>query len=468
MLEAAKGGNSSWAGWIAAMPWETTRNLPLQWAISDVAMLKGTELDSMPQDHNRKLQAHEWRSVIKPLIDRVVTNHPTAFFDVRRLREENYYEALALVRTRGVQTLTDVKIMVPLLDLFNHKSVKTDRKGATECNRHRAKQRTKEPKRFKESAEKKEDQHDKNHYSNTQGHTKEVQPQQKSPEGIVDLNEELFQMMFGGQCKEWEKRELWEECEATGEQDDESQQEDANKIEGMSLSEQHYQQASTAVLGQVLVSLLPSGKRRTRAAHATCKDIAVVDIGDAFLILAARPLANGAEVFHTYGQLAGSSLLYEFGFVAENNCFDFVKIYTEDVEKACKAVIGDRDVRNNLRAHRSSGGVMPDCAKLGPCERGLSKNIQKILHALCGEGGRNSQELTSRERLVLASVLEARDAKYGREGGATADRQRAVDAEAAGRPQAALALRLAAAERSILAQWITMLRRGHKRRHAKQ
>eukprot|EP00747_Dinoflagellata_sp_TGD_P074932 gnl/TRDRNA2_/TRDRNA2_158517_c2_seq3.p1 gnl/TRDRNA2_/TRDRNA2_158517_c2~~gnl/TRDRNA2_/TRDRNA2_158517_c2_seq3.p1 ORF type:complete len:319 (-),score=66.52 gnl/TRDRNA2_/TRDRNA2_158517_c2_seq3:58-1014(-) len=196
---------------------------------------------------------------------------------------------------------------------------------------------------------------------------------------------------------------------------------------------------------------------------AAGKDVTLSFDGNGFSILAARPLEKGAEVFTTYGPIAGSGLLYEFGFVSDDNPYDVVRLDTEDLATACSAEFGEKTVRSNLRKFQASGGELTEHLELFSSKYGLHSEMQLVVHAMCGGGQDESRNLTAREQSALATALEMRDAKYGRKGGAAADRQGSADAAAEGRLHKALALQLAAAERSILADWMSVLRRGHKR-----
>eukprot|EP00746_Dinoflagellata_sp_MGD_P141492 gnl/MRDRNA2_/MRDRNA2_74589_c0_seq1.p1 gnl/MRDRNA2_/MRDRNA2_74589_c0~~gnl/MRDRNA2_/MRDRNA2_74589_c0_seq1.p1 ORF type:complete len:258 (+),score=57.13 gnl/MRDRNA2_/MRDRNA2_74589_c0_seq1:26-799(+) len=191
-----------------------------------------------------------------------------------------------------------------------------------------------------------------------------------------------------------------------------------------------------------LLSLRVHSRRTTRSAGIAGLDIAWVKDDDVFLILAARPLAKGVEVLHTYGDHPGKWLLYDYGFVPERNPFDFVTVDIEDLVKACAAEFGERTVRINLRSFRADGGTLPEYVELDSCGNGMS-HVEQVLHAICrGQEEDTQPHLSLREQSAFTAALQARDALYGREGDYLMDRQRAADAEAEGRTHAALALRL--------------------------
>ncbi|GAB4855779.1 hypothetical protein Ancab_024424 [Ancistrocladus abbreviatus] len=114
MYERSLGAVSPWAGYLQLLP--HSECLPLVWTLDEVdALLLGTELHKTVKE-DKALVYEDWKECILPLLDSSSLN--PAFFGV-----EEYFAARSLVASRSFQIDDYHGIgMVPLADLFNHKT----------------------------------------------------------------------------------------------------------------------------------------------------------------------------------------------------------------------------------------------------------------------------------------------------------------------------------------------------------
>ncbi|XP_021734711.1 ribosomal lysine N-methyltransferase 3-like isoform X1 [Chenopodium quinoa] len=116
MYERSLGSNSNWDGYLQLLP--KFEPLPLVWSLDDIdRLLSGTELHKTMKE-DKALVYEDWKECILPLI------HSEKFvIDSRFFGVEDYFAAKSLIASRSFQ-IDDYHGagMVPLADLFNHKT----------------------------------------------------------------------------------------------------------------------------------------------------------------------------------------------------------------------------------------------------------------------------------------------------------------------------------------------------------
>ncbi|XP_073223151.1 ribosomal lysine N-methyltransferase 3 isoform X2 [Cicer arietinum] len=116
MYERSLGEESPWAGYLQLLPQQ--ESLPLVWTIDEVNhLLCGTELHQTVQE-DKALIYEDWSENILPLLDSEPSKLNSIFFGV-----EQYFAAKSLISSRSFE-IDDYHGfgMVPLADLFNHKT----------------------------------------------------------------------------------------------------------------------------------------------------------------------------------------------------------------------------------------------------------------------------------------------------------------------------------------------------------
>ncbi|CAH2063961.1 unnamed protein product [Thlaspi arvense] len=116
MYERSLGEESPWAGYLQILPIQ--EDLPLVWPLHDLdSLLSGTELHKVvKEDHG--LIYEDWEESILPLTSSLPPNVDPVFFGIKE-----YLAAKSLIASRSFQ-IDDYhgSGMVPLADLFNHKT----------------------------------------------------------------------------------------------------------------------------------------------------------------------------------------------------------------------------------------------------------------------------------------------------------------------------------------------------------
>ncbi|CAK7344749.1 unnamed protein product [Dovyalis caffra] len=116
MYEKSLGGDSPWAGYFQVLP--DCECLPLVWSLDEVdQLLRGTELHKIVKE-DKALIYEDWKESILPLLDSLPSNIDPKFF-----RVDQYFAAKSLIASRSFE-IDDYHGfgMVPLADLFNHKT----------------------------------------------------------------------------------------------------------------------------------------------------------------------------------------------------------------------------------------------------------------------------------------------------------------------------------------------------------
>ncbi|KAK2456069.1 ribulose-1,5 bisphosphate carboxylase/oxygenase large subunit N-methyltransferase, chloroplastic [Trifolium repens] len=116
MYERSLGGDSPWAGYLQLLPQHEC--LPLVWTLDEVnQLLCGTELHQTVQE-DKTLVYEDWQENILPLLESEPSKLNPTFFGV-----EQYFAAKSLISSRSFE-IDDYHGfgMVPLADLFNHKT----------------------------------------------------------------------------------------------------------------------------------------------------------------------------------------------------------------------------------------------------------------------------------------------------------------------------------------------------------
>ncbi|KAL1341888.1 hypothetical protein HN51_028436 [Arachis hypogaea] len=116
MYERSLGEESPWAGYLQVLPKQEC--VPLVWTLNEVdELLHGTELHQTVQE-DKALICEDWKENIFPLLDSAPSRLNPTFFGI-----EQYFAAKSLISSRGFE-IDDFHGfgMVPLADLFNHKT----------------------------------------------------------------------------------------------------------------------------------------------------------------------------------------------------------------------------------------------------------------------------------------------------------------------------------------------------------
>ncbi|KAK1588472.1 hypothetical protein Q3G72_023678 [Acer saccharum] len=116
MYERSLGQDSPWSGYLQLLP--DHESLPFLWSLDEVdSLLSGTELHkTVKQD--KPLMYEDWKESILPLLDSTPLKFKSEYFGV-----EEYFAAKSLIASRSFE-IDDYHGfgMVPLADLFNHKT----------------------------------------------------------------------------------------------------------------------------------------------------------------------------------------------------------------------------------------------------------------------------------------------------------------------------------------------------------
>ncbi|XP_028793316.1 ribosomal lysine N-methyltransferase 3-like [Neltuma alba] len=116
MYERSLGEKSPWAGYLQVLPHQEC--LPLVWTLNEVnELLSGTELHKTVQE-DKALMYEDWKENILPVLDFSPSKLNLKYFGV-----EEYFAARSLIASRAFE-IDDYHGfgMVPLADLFNHKT----------------------------------------------------------------------------------------------------------------------------------------------------------------------------------------------------------------------------------------------------------------------------------------------------------------------------------------------------------
>ncbi|XP_004144347.1 N-lysine methyltransferase setd6 [Cucumis sativus] len=116
MYERSLGENSNWAGYLQLLP--DKECVPLLWSLQDVdQFLCGTELHKTVKE-DKTLMYEDWKENILPLMMSAPLMFSPEFFGI-----EQYFSARSLISSRSFD-IDDFHGfgMVPLADLFNHKT----------------------------------------------------------------------------------------------------------------------------------------------------------------------------------------------------------------------------------------------------------------------------------------------------------------------------------------------------------
>ncbi|XP_047151960.1 ribosomal lysine N-methyltransferase 3 isoform X1 [Vigna umbellata] len=116
MYERSLGEDSPWYGYLQLLPYQEC--VPIVWTLNEVnELLCGTELHQTVQE-DKALIYEDWKENILPLLDSAPLKLNPKFFEI-----EQYFAAKSLISSRSFE-IDDYHGfgMVPLADLFNHKT----------------------------------------------------------------------------------------------------------------------------------------------------------------------------------------------------------------------------------------------------------------------------------------------------------------------------------------------------------
>ncbi|KAI4369300.1 hypothetical protein MLD38_017756 [Melastoma candidum] len=116
MYEISLGEESPWAGYLQLLP--PAECLPLLWSVPEIdRLLLGTELHSTVKEDKAHIY-NDWKEFILPLVDSQSSKLKPEFFGI-----DQYLAARSLIASRSFQIdKHHGSGMVPLADLFNHKT----------------------------------------------------------------------------------------------------------------------------------------------------------------------------------------------------------------------------------------------------------------------------------------------------------------------------------------------------------
>ncbi|XP_059453196.1 ribosomal lysine N-methyltransferase 3 [Corylus avellana] len=116
MYERSLGEDSPWAGYLQLLPPQEC--LPLLWTLDDLdSLLRGTELHKTVKE-DKGIIYEDWKDSILPLLDSPPFNLDPKCFGI-----EQYFAAKSLIASRSFEVDEyHGSGMVPLADLFNHKT----------------------------------------------------------------------------------------------------------------------------------------------------------------------------------------------------------------------------------------------------------------------------------------------------------------------------------------------------------
>ncbi|XP_060185104.1 ribosomal lysine N-methyltransferase 3 isoform X1 [Lycium barbarum] len=284
MYERSLGPLSPWFGYLQLLPY--SEPIPLLWSVSEIdSLLVGTELHKIVKD-DKALIYEDWKECIEPLFTSASLQLKAEHFGVK-----DYLAAKSLVASRSFQVDDYYGCgMVPLADLFNHKT------GAEDVH-------------FTSSYSESDDDADNEKYGNdNSGPTK--RSSHSGGEG------------FSGSDLESSHSELDDDAHNDKHENDNNETTIAYS-RGESISGSYSE--SSSVSGD---------------------DLTVVEM------IMVKKVKAGAEVFNTYGSLGNAALLHRYGFGEPDNQYDIVNLDLELVLQWSSSRFSHRYSRRRLSLWR--------------------------------------------------------------------------------------------------------------------
>ncbi|XP_016572859.2 ribosomal lysine N-methyltransferase 3 isoform X2 [Capsicum annuum] len=284
MYERSLGPLSPWFGYLQLLPY--AEPIPLLWSPSEIdSLLVGTELHKIVKD-DKELILEDWKECIEPLLTSVSLQLKVEHFGVK-----DYLAAKSLIASRSFEIDDYYGCgMVPLADLFNHKTSDEDV-------------------HFTSSYSKLNNDADNGNYGNDN-----IGPTKK----ISHLGGECFR----GSDLESSHSDLDDDAHS-GKHENENNEPTKAYSRDESISESYSEFSS--VSGDALTTLEMIMVKKVKA---------------------------GAEVFNTYGSLGNAALLHRYGFAEPDNQYDIVNLDLELVLQWSSSQFSHRYSRRRLSLWR--------------------------------------------------------------------------------------------------------------------
>ncbi|CAN4125602.1 unnamed protein product [Withania somnifera] len=285
MYERSLGPLSRWFGYLQLLPY--SEPIPLLWSLSEIdSLLAGTEIHKIVKD-DKVLIYEDWKECIKPLLTSVALQLNAEHFGVNE-----YLAARSLIASRSFE-IDDYHGcgMVPLADLFNHKT------GAEDVH-------------FTSSYSELNNDADNENYGNDYTGTTKRTSSHSGGE------------CFGGDDLESSHSEL----------DDDAYREEHEK--------DNNEPTKAYSRGESI-----SGNN-SEFSPVSGDDLTVLEM------VMVKKIKAGSEVFNTYGSLGNAALLHRYGFAEPNNPYDIVNLDLELVLQWSSSQFSHRHSRRRLSLWR--------------------------------------------------------------------------------------------------------------------
>ncbi|KAJ8539955.1 hypothetical protein K7X08_026344 [Anisodus acutangulus] len=284
MYERSLGPLSPWFGYLQLLP--SSEPIPLVWSLSEIdSLLAGTELHKIVKD-DKALIYEDWRECIEPLLTSVSLQLKAEHFGVKE-----YLAAKSLIASRSFEVDDYYGCgMVPLADLFNHKT------GAEDVH-------------FTSSYSELNNDADNEKHGNINIQDDDNPPTKRSSHS-------------GGECFSASDLES-SHSELDDDAHNDEHENDNNEPRGDSIS------GSDSEFSSV------SGD-----------DLTVLEM------IMVKKVKAGDEVFNTYGSLGNAALLHRYGFAEPDNQYDIVNLDLELVVQWSSSRFSHRYSRRRLSLWR--------------------------------------------------------------------------------------------------------------------
>ncbi|KAL4183984.1 hypothetical protein AMTRI_Chr11g101080 [Amborella trichopoda] len=287
MFELSIGQESNWYGYLQLLP--KKEPVPLVWNLEEVdTLLVGTELHKAVK-YDKSLLYEDWKECIVPLVAAKQLNRNENYFGV-----EQYFAAKTLIASRAFEIDEyHGSGMVPLADLFNHKT------GA-------------------------EDVHLTSMSANSGSEDDDVRDNGGNDDDDRGSNDGGFDDDAKLSIEELVVDSFGDTFENSGIQKN-------HKTMATASDENHLN-------GHILESYSSAG-----------------DDPDALGMILIKNVKAGNEVFNTYGTLGNAALLHRYGFTEPENPFDIVNIDLNLVMKWAKGSFSNRYSRSRISLWKKLG-----------------------------------------------------------------------------------------------------------------
>ncbi|KAI9193259.1 uncharacterized protein BJ171DRAFT_603962 [Polychytrium aggregatum] len=290
MFEQSQGEKSPWWGYLQSLP--VFEPIPLLWPADDVKELTAF----YPHDQTQDVVLGRLEQHLQPILQA----HPTIFAPAEFFSMERSLSIASLIKSRAFE-VDDYHgdSMVPLADLFNHKSgaenvrIHADRDVCVFCG------------------------------SNGGCECEDIDASKSEGEyeGAMDEEWEDVDDTADDMADDMTDDVVDEEAEGNDEDADDA---DGDRSEdGRSVDQDS--------------DVCPS--------ELDDPDNPLEEFVDSLEMIVVNPCAKGDEVFNTYGDISNGELLLNYGFVEANNPFDAMHVELDDIVKGFSDRLSDADAR---------------------------------------------------------------------------------------------------------------------------